>query len=127
MSLVRRNRLRASSLVMALAIWPLRAHSIVAILPVATLVYVGVGMLVGAVPPDDIKAVYSAIRRKGDEGTAPEPWTPPDVMPARAAAASVMNKCFADQKARQRGRIDRQFRSAETANASRPDPSSRLT
>jgi O-antigen/teichoic acid export membrane protein len=76
-----------ASLVMALAILPLRAHSIVAILPIATMVYVGVGMLVGAVPIEDIKAVYRAIRHKGDEGAAPEPWTPPDVILARATAA----------------------------------------
>ncbi|HYU76762.1 MAG TPA: polysaccharide biosynthesis C-terminal domain-containing protein, partial [Ktedonobacteraceae bacterium] len=54
----------AASLVMALAILPLRIFNIFVILPVAMLVYLVVALVLGTIPREDLKALYTAIRHK---------------------------------------------------------------
>lgn len=61
-----------ASLVMALAIWNLRAFSLFVILPVAMLVYLGAATLLGTIPREDMLAIYHAIRHK--EATPLEPF-----------------------------------------------------
>lgn len=53
-----------ASLIMALAIWPLRVFNIFVILPVSIVVYLGSATLLRTIPRDDIKALYTAIRHK---------------------------------------------------------------
>jgi len=60
-----------ASLVMALVILPLLTLHIFVILPIATLVYVGVSVLLGVIPREDYLAVYHAIRQKAQPTSRP--------------------------------------------------------
>lgn len=55
-----------ASLVMALAVMALRHMSIFAILPVAAVVYLGAGLLLEAVPKEDLRALYGAVRMRAE-------------------------------------------------------------
>lgn len=60
-----------ASLVMCLVILALRNFNIFLLLPVALLVYLGAATLLGTVPREDVKALYSSIRHKAQQ-TLPE-------------------------------------------------------
>jgi O-antigen/teichoic acid export membrane protein len=53
-----------AGLVMGLVAWFMRQYSILAILPVATIVYFAVATLLGTIPRDDVRVLYSSIFRK---------------------------------------------------------------
>lgn len=61
-----------SSLIMAFAIWHLLVFNIFVILPVAMLVYLGATTLLGTIPREDLKALYTAMRHKAQR-TSPVP------------------------------------------------------
>src|SRR2546421_8294497 len=53
-----------ASLVMALIIWIMRGSGLVIMLPVAMAVYFTTASLLGTIPRDDLKALYTSIRKK---------------------------------------------------------------
>jgi len=53
-----------ASLVMGLVIWTMRGFGLIAILPVAMTVYFTTAMLLGTIPRDDLKALYTSVRKK---------------------------------------------------------------
>jgi O-antigen/teichoic acid export membrane protein len=65
-----------ASLVMVLAILPLRTFSIFVILPVALVVYLVVATLLGTIPREDLQTLYVAVRRKARRGTQAIPTSP---------------------------------------------------
>ncbi len=79
-----------ASLVMALAILPLRTLHIFVILSVAMLVYVGVSVLIGVIPREDYLAVYRAIRQKAQPTSRPSANDLPETsLPPYYADASL--------------------------------------
>jgi len=62
-----------ASLVMALAIWFLRASSIFVILPIAMLVYLGAATVLRTIPREDINAVYKAMRYRAQQASSASP------------------------------------------------------
>jgi Polysaccharide biosynthesis C-terminal domain len=53
-----------AGLVMGLVVWFMQRYSLLAILPVAALVYFGTATLLGTIPRDDMKALYASVRSK---------------------------------------------------------------
>jgi O-antigen/teichoic acid export membrane protein len=53
-----------AALVMGLAVWLMRQYSLLAILPVAALAYFGVATLLGTIPREDMRTLYTSIRNK---------------------------------------------------------------
>lgn len=53
-----------AGLVMGLVVWFMQQYSLLAILPVAALVYFGTATLLGTIPRDDVRALYTSIRQK---------------------------------------------------------------
>lgn len=58
-----------AGLVMGVAVWFMQHSSILAILPVAALVYFSVATLLGTIPRDDVRALYTSIRYKAGHTT----------------------------------------------------------
>lgn len=54
-----------ASLVMALIIWLLNSFTILIIVPIGTIIYLGTAMLLGTIPREDILALYRAVKHKG--------------------------------------------------------------
>jgi O-antigen/teichoic acid export membrane protein len=67
-----------ASVVMALAILPLRTFSIFLILPVALLIYLVTAVLLGTIPREDIRALYSAVRHRAERATPISPALKPE-------------------------------------------------
>ena len=59
-----------AGLVMGLAVWFMRQYSLLAILPVAALVYFGVATLLGTISREDVRALYTSIRHKAGSAKA---------------------------------------------------------
>jgi O-antigen/teichoic acid export membrane protein len=53
-----------AGLVMGLVLWVMRQYSLLVILPVAALVYFGVAALLGTIPREDVRVLYTSIRHK---------------------------------------------------------------
>lgn len=53
-----------ASVIMGVVIWLMRSYSLLAILPVAMIVYFSVAMLLGTIPREDIRALYTSVRHK---------------------------------------------------------------
>ena len=74
-----------ASLVMGLVIWLMRGFGLIAILPVAMLVYFTAAMLLGTIPRDDLKALLHSLRKKQQASieTNPTPTIPEPGEPVR--------------------------------------------
>ena len=53
-----------ASVVMGVVIWLMRSYSLLAILPVAMIVYFSIAMLLGTIPREDVRALYTSVRHK---------------------------------------------------------------
>jgi O-antigen/teichoic acid export membrane protein len=53
-----------ASVVMGLVVWFMRQHSLLAILPAAAIVYLGIATLLGTIPRNDVRALYTSMRHK---------------------------------------------------------------
>jgi len=67
-----------AALVMCLAVFPLRAFSILLILPVAGLVYVAVAILLRTIPRDEMQMLFQSVRKRRSEVPA-EPLIDEDI------------------------------------------------
>ena len=59
-----------ASLVMGLVIWTMRGFGLVAILPVAMVVYFTTATLLGTIPRDDLRVLYRSVRKKRQQASA---------------------------------------------------------
>jgi len=59
-----------AGLVMGLVVWFFQRYSLLALLPVAALVYLSTAMLLGTIPRDDVRALYASIRSRPSENMA---------------------------------------------------------
>jgi hypothetical protein len=58
--------------VMGVIVWFLRDYTLLIILPVAAIVYFSAATLLGTIPPEDMKAFYTSIRRRKQGETTSE-------------------------------------------------------
>jgi|GEM_PF-1841030 O-antigen/teichoic acid export membrane protein len=63
----------AAGLVMALAIWTIRQMNLFIILPVAMVAYLVTAALLGTIPREDLKALYTSIRNKAGHSVTDAP------------------------------------------------------
>jgi hypothetical protein len=68
-----------ASLVMALIIWIIRGYGLFIILPAAMVIYFTTATLLGTIPREDMKALYTSIRNK-------RKYTAPDALPDESKA-----------------------------------------
>lgn len=59
-----------ATLIMCLAVYPLRAFSILLILPIAGLIYVGAAILLKTIPRDEMQMLLQAVRKRRREAPA---------------------------------------------------------
>jgi peptidoglycan biosynthesis protein MviN/MurJ (putative lipid II flippase) len=58
-----------ASLVMALVVWQLLALNIFALLPIAMLIYLAAATLLGTIPREDMKSLFTAVRQKAQRSS----------------------------------------------------------